>query len=69
MKSSRRELRQVPKYHRWFIPCVKKWLQQFQGMALKFVHTAWEDDKVISEVAIYEVLVAVVNSSILVCSI
>ena len=35
----------VPVYHRWFIPCVRHWLKEYQHSALLFVNNAWDDDK------------------------
>ena len=46
VKNIRYKPSKVPEYPRWFVPCVKKWLQQFQRKAIDFVDNAWEDDKV-----------------------
>ena len=46
VKNIKRRAGEVPEYPRWFVPCVKKWLQQFQRKAVDFVDNAWEDDKV-----------------------
>ena len=48
---------QIPEYPRWFVPCVKKWLQQFQRKAVEFVDNAWEDDKVTFGVRELEIII------------
>ena len=46
IKNIKGRVTQVPEYPRWFVPCVKKWLQHFQRKAVDFVDNAWEDDKI-----------------------
>lgn len=45
IKNIKGRVSEIPEYPRWFVPCVKKWLQQFQRKAVDFVDNAWEDDK------------------------
>ena len=45
IKNIKGRVTQIPEYPRWFVPCVKKWLQHFQRKAVDFVDNAWEDDK------------------------
>ena len=35
----------VPEYPRWFVPCVNRWLEEFQKDGIFFINNAWEDDK------------------------
>jgi hypothetical protein len=48
---------QIAEYPRWFVPCVKKWLQHFQRKAVDFVDNAWEDDKVTFGVREREIII------------
>lgn len=34
-----------PEYSRWFLPCGRRWLHEYQKKAVSFVENAWEDDK------------------------
>ena len=36
---------QIPEFPRWFLPCVRRWLEVYQKEAMSFVDNAWDDDR------------------------